>query len=95
LRASLQDSNIPLQDGGYSQRLDQFDNIFMELLSEKWTVRAGDLFLENHTSQFLTFNKRYKGFPPILILVLLKIKNDRFASAALVRGQYAKSNFTG
>jgi hypothetical protein len=42
LRASLQDSNIPLQDGG-SQRLDQFDNIFMELLSEKWTVRAGDL----------------------------------------------------
>jgi hypothetical protein len=34
LRASLQDSNIPLQDGGYSQRLDQFDNIFMELLSE-------------------------------------------------------------
>jgi hypothetical protein len=66
----------------------------MELLSEKWTVRAGDLFLENHTSQFLTFNKRYKGFPPILILVLLKI-NDRFASAALVRGQYAKSNFTG
>jgi hypothetical protein len=54
LRASLQDSNIPLQDGGYCS-LDQFDNIFMELLSEKWTVRAGDLFLENHTSQFLTF----------------------------------------
>jgi hypothetical protein len=69
LRASLQDSNIPLQDGGYCS-VDQFDNIFMELLSEKWTVRAGDLFLENHTSQFLTFNKRYKGFPPILILVL-------------------------
>ena len=33
LRASLQDSNIPLQDGGYSQKLDQFDNIFMELFS--------------------------------------------------------------
>ncbi|HEU0126513.1 MAG TPA: hypothetical protein VFQ56_09410, partial [Flavobacterium sp.] len=31
LRASLQDNNIPLQDGGYSQKLDQFDNIFMEL----------------------------------------------------------------
>jgi hypothetical protein len=93
LRASLQD-NIPLQDGGYSQRLDQFDNIFMELLSEKWTVRAGDLFLENHTSQFLTFNKGTRGFPPILILVLLKIKRP-FLSAALVRGQYAKSNFTG
>ncbi|MBA4277435.1 MAG: hypothetical protein C0430_11795, partial [Flavobacterium sp.] len=31
LRASLQDNNIPLQDGGYSQKLDQFDNVFMEL----------------------------------------------------------------
>jgi hypothetical protein len=68
--------------------LDQFDNIFMELLSEKWTVRAGDLFLENHTSQFLTFNKRYKGFPPILILVLLKIKRP-----FCIRSLYG--NFTG
>jgi hypothetical protein len=46
LRASLQDSNIPLQDGGYSQQLDQFDNIFMEILSDKWNIRAGGSFLE-------------------------------------------------
>jgi hypothetical protein len=32
LRASLQDSNIPLQDGGFP-KLDQFDNVFMELLA--------------------------------------------------------------
>jgi hypothetical protein len=29
LRASIQDSNIPLQDGGYSQKLDEFDQIFI------------------------------------------------------------------
>lgn len=61
LRASLQDSNIPLQDGGYSQKLDQFDNIFMELFTEKWNIRAGDVFLENHKSTFLNFNKKRKG----------------------------------
>jgi hypothetical protein len=95
LRASLQDSNIPLQDGGYSQRLDQFDNIFMELLSEKWTIRAGDLFLENHATQFLTFNKKVQGISTNFDFGTTENKSTVFASAGLVRGQYAKSNFTG
>jgi hypothetical protein len=95
LRASLQDSNIPLQDGGYSQRLDQFDNIFMELLSDKWNVRAGDLFLENQATQFLNFNKKVQGLSTNFDFGSPENKTTVFASAALVRGQYAKSNFTG
>jgi len=74
LRASLQDNNIPLQDGGYSQKLDQFDNVFMELFSTKWNIRAGDVFLENHNSQFLNFNKKHKEFQPILTLEPKTIK---------------------
>jgi len=31
LRASIQDANIPLQASGYSQRLDEFDQVFIEL----------------------------------------------------------------
>jgi len=95
LRASLQDSNIPLQDGGYSQKLDQFDNIFMELFSEKWNLRAGDVFLENHKTQFLNFNKKVQGLSANFTFGPDKNKTNVFASAALVKGQYAKSNFTG
>ncbi|MEZ7499057.1 hypothetical protein QO200_09910 [Flavobacterium sp. Arc3] len=95
LRASLQDSNIPLQDGGYSQKLDQFDNIFMELFSDKWNIRAGDLFLENHASQFLNFNKKVQGLSANFDFGTPKNKTNVFASVALVKGQYAKSNFTG
>ncbi|WP_309597730.1 hypothetical protein [Flavobacterium oreochromis] len=62
VRASLQDNNIPLQNGGYSQRLDEFDQVFVELFSDKWSVRGGDLFLENRKSRFLNFNKKYKEF---------------------------------
>jgi hypothetical protein len=95
LRASLQDSNIPLQDGGYSQKLDQFDNVFMELFSDKWSLRAGDVFLENHKTQFLNFNKKVQGLSANFTLGTDKNKTEVLAAAALVRGQYAKSNFTG
>ena len=95
LRASLQDNNIPLQDGGYSQKLDQFDNVFMELYSEKWNIRAGDVFLENHKTQFLNFNKKAQGLTTNFDFGTEDNKTNIFASAALVRGQYAKSSFVG
>ncbi|WP_310560865.1 hypothetical protein [Flavobacterium sp.] len=95
LRASLQDNNIPLQDGGYSQKLDQFDNVFMELFSEKWNIRAGDVFLENHKTQFLNFNKKAQGIAASFDFGNEDNKTNIFASAALVRGQYAKSDFVG
>ncbi|WP_338407148.1 hypothetical protein [uncultured Flavobacterium sp.] len=95
LRASLQDSNIPLQDGGYSQKLDQFDNVFMELFSDKWNIRAGDVFLENHKTKFLNFNKKVQGIATNFDFGTEENKTNIFASAALVKGQYAKSDFMG
>ena len=95
LRASIQDSNIPLQDGGYSQKLDEFDQIFIELFSDNWNIRAGDLFLENRQSQFLNFNKKVQGLSTHFTLGTPEKKTEIFASAALVRGQYARSTFTG
>jgi len=95
LRASLQDSNIPLQDGGYSQKLDQFDNIFMELFSDKWNIRAGDVFLENRKTQFLNFNKKAQGIAANFDFGTAENKTNIFVSAAIVRGQYARSDFVG
>ena len=95
IRASIQDTNIPLQSGGYSQKLDEFDQIFIELFSDKWSIRAGDLFLENRQSKFLNFNKKVQGLSTHFTLGTSENKTDIFASAALVRGQYAKSSFTG
>ena len=95
LRASIQDSNIPLQQGGYSQKLDEFDQIFIELFSKKWNIRAGDLFLENRESRFLNFNKKVQGLFANINFGDNKNQTSIFASAALVRGQYAKSTFVG
>ncbi|WP_313804813.1 hypothetical protein [Flavobacterium sp.] len=95
LRASLQDSNIPLQEGGYSQKLDEFDQIFVELFSDKWAIRAGDLFLENRQSRFLNFNKKVQGLSTHFTFGKPDNKTDVFAAGAIVRGQYARSTFIG
>ncbi|HAT66449.1 MAG TPA: hypothetical protein DCS66_17950, partial [Flavobacteriaceae bacterium] len=58
IRASLQDANIPSQEGGYSQNLDEFDQIFIELFSDNWNIRAGDIDLQNSQSYFGRFTKK-------------------------------------
>ncbi|MGV3461378.1 MAG: hypothetical protein ACO1N9_13095 [Flavobacterium sp.] len=94
LRASIQDSNIPLQEGGYSQKLDEFDQVFIELFSNNWNIRAGDLFLENRQSRFLNFSKKVQGLAASVAFGK-ESKTTISAAAALVRGQYARSSFTG
>ncbi len=95
LRASIQDTNIPLQEGGYSQKLDEFDQIFIEMFSDKWNIRAGDLFLENRQSRFLNFSKKVQGLSTAFTFGDDGAMTSVFAAAALVRGQYARSTFTG
>ena len=93
LRASIQDANIPLQESGYSQRLDEFDQVFIELFSDKWRIRAGDIDLENNTSYFASFSKRVQGLNVDLDLGDDSAKTHLFAAGALVRGQFTTSQF--
>ncbi|MBT8324424.1 MAG: hypothetical protein KJO96_03925, partial [Winogradskyella sp.] len=90
LRASIQDANIPLQESGYSQRLDEFDQVFIELLSDDWRIRAGDIDLSNPNSYFARFTKRVQG---LLVDANLGDNLNVFASGALVRGQFTTSQF--
>jgi hypothetical protein len=90
LKASIQDANIPLQESGYSQRLDEFDQVFIELFSDDWNIRAGDIDLENTKSYFANFSKRVQG---LLVNANLSEKTSVFASGALVRGQFTTTQF--
>jgi hypothetical protein len=94
LRASIQDANIPLQESGYSQRLDEFDQVFIELFSKTWNVRAGDIDLINTKSYFGNFSKRVQGLLVHVNLDKEHSQTNLFASGALVRGQFTRSQFT-
>ena len=94
LRASIQDANIPLQESGYSQRLDEFDQVFIELFSDKWNIRAGDIDLQNTHSYFGSFSKRVQGLFVNTNLGNEETQTNLFAAGAIVRGQFTTSQFT-
>lgn len=94
LRASIQDANIPLQQSGFSQRLDEFDQVFIEVFSDSWNIRAGDIDLINTRSHFANFTKRVQGLSVIAKLNHPESNTNLFASGALVRGQFTTSRFT-
>jgi len=92
LKASIQDANIPLQNNGYSQRLDEFDQIFIELVSDNWQIRAGDIDLKNNNSYFGKFEKRIQG---LNFSANLNNQINVYGSGAIVKGQFKTSSFQG
>ena len=67
----------------------------MEVYGKDWSIKAGDLFVENRTAEFLNFNKKVQGISTKFTFDNEKNKTIIESAAALVRGQYAKSEFTG
>lgn len=95
IRAALQDNNLALQNGAYSQRIDEFDQIYLEVFSKQWNLRGGDLFLENRTSRILNFNKKVQGLSASFQFGEEDNQTQVMLSGSLVRGQYARSTFIG
>jgi hypothetical protein len=92
IRANIFDTNIPLQENGYSQSITDFDRIFIELYSKDWSVKAGDVNLKNESSYFLAFEKQVSGLE---VAASLNTNTKVAASGAIVRGQFSSYNFVG
>ena len=95
LRASIQDANVPQTQNGYSQRLDEFDQIFIELFSDDWNIRAGDVDLVQNDYQFNNFTKRVQGISGAVRFDGGDSSGYAGAAGALVRGTFNISRFTG
>lgn len=91
LRARINDTNIPIQENGYSQDLKDLDRVYIEMEGPKWSVRAGDVFLKDSANYFMQFSKKVSG-------VSIAAHSDNFhfsAAGALVRGRFTQQSFQG
>lgn len=92
LKANIWDTNIPIQENGYSQNITDFDRIFIEMFADDWRVRAGDVSLMNKDSYFAPFTKQASG------LEIEARINDHLkvsASGAIVRGKFNTFTIVG
>ena len=95
LRASIKDANVPNQQGGYSQRLNEFDQVFIELEGKGWGIRAGDIDMIESKSFFASYTKKIQG-----LLVSGTFQEDTnpievYGAGALVRGVFTRSELVG
>ncbi|MCF6213080.1 MAG: hypothetical protein L3J45_03545 [Flavobacteriaceae bacterium] len=93
LRASISDDNVALQEGSFTQRLNEFDRVFIELYSQNWRVRAGDIDLHNNETQFLRFTKKVSGLA--INAAIKPNKITTMASGAVVKGRFYQFKFNG
>jgi len=61
IRASITDQSLPYQPEGNTQQLQDFDNVFIELYNDKFSLIGGDVVLKSEETHFLKYLKNVQG----------------------------------
>lgn len=100
--ASITDNNIPIQAGGNTAELQDFDRVFIKLFDERQELIAGDFIMERPRSHFLTWFKKTKGVGYSTLLGPLPGDSARRGargalalSAAVSKGKFARNVIQG
>ncbi len=93
--ASISDHNLPIQADGYTQTLEEFDKIYMQLnIRDKSILRAGHLDLLDDTTYFGRYQRRSMG---LQFQTRFGKENQTFAdiSAGVARSEFHRVRFQG
>jgi len=96
VQASITDNNIPIQAGGNTLELQDFDQVFIKLFDERQELVAGDFVLQRPRSHFLTYLKKAKGLSYGTKLGPVDKPNGQLGvSAAVSKGKFARNLIQG
>ncbi|MBP8822039.1 MAG: hypothetical protein KBH07_00175 [Flavobacteriales bacterium] len=96
VQASVTDNNIPIQAGGNTLELQDFDRVFIRLFDDRQELVAGDLVLQRPSSHFLNYHKKTKGLSYGTRMGPLDGVHGRFGlSAAISKGSFARNQLQG
>lgn len=93
--ASISDHNLPIQADGYTQTLEEFDKIYMQLnIKDKSILRAGHLDLVEAKNYFAKYQRRSMG---LQFQTQFGKENKTFLdiSAGVARSEFHRIRFQG
>jgi hypothetical protein len=61
LIASLSDNNLPIQADGNTNKLQEFDQVYIKIYNDQFNLIAGDFWLKKPEGYFMTYQKRVQG----------------------------------
>jgi hypothetical protein len=96
LLASISDDNLPIQPDGNTSKLQEFDQVFIQIYNDRLKLIAGDFWLNKPKGYFLTYKKRAQG-----LTANYRWSNDTLkdwkteVSGALSKGKFARQIIEG
>ena len=61
IRAAITDQNVPFQPEGNTQQLQDFDNVFIQIYNDNFSITGGDVVLKSKPSYFMKYYKNVQG----------------------------------
>lgn len=91
IRAAITDHSIPFQPEGNTQQLQDFDNVFIQLYNDNFSLTAGDIVLRNNPSQFLRYYKNVQGGQASVNYGVGNFKAVSSAAFSVAKGRFAST----
>ena len=92
VEATLTDQNTPIQPEGTTQRIQEFDQVLIQLDAGAQSLQLGDIDVNMEESEFAVINRRLQGLD---LATNFGQYGNYDASAAVVRGQFRSQRFEG
>ena len=91
VNAVLSDQNIPIQSQGNTKSLNEFDKLFIEIITPNSIIKAGDIDFKNSNSNYQNHFKRLEGMSFSSNFSNLKFE----ATTGTSRGKFHSIDFNG
>ena len=89
--AALTDQNTPIQPEGNTERLEEIDNVFIQIKHQNATGTFGDYNLTNRNGEFGVINRKLQG----LMGTVNFNPHSGYVAVASSRGKFNTNNFNG
>lgn len=94
--ASVTDNNLPIQPDGNTNKLQEFDQVFIQLYNDKYKIIAGDFWIYKPEGYFLNYRKRAQGLFGEYSWKTSETETWKIqGSAAFSKGKFARQIITG